>query len=761
MPQEQHPRKRRGRFRRTSRSLLTAEFQTADLLIGVGDFAAAKKVLSEYLSAITTSDDPEARALAAITRAKIEFLTVEIELRKQTAQHDQAILTAAYIKAARASYIPKTSPSRLRKQIAAHRADYLAQALKCRAFVNLEQQSIISLEKAHRYFGKAVKYIEKAAALLPRYYAGTRRLYLVYWDSVVATRVYLLRFMDRNRGDDADFGYAQYSLKLAISAAGKLCLRSGPRAFFPNYFYSVADLANEFNFFTAAKAFKELRWADCIKSLETWRTECPEECKGSWKAANVTLRLLCTKLVRAVLERDDLERMQVAPRLKNFSASQRVGAAARYLAQEVLMLQEKRKDSQLVEHVVNSLSQYFPMDAQVSSGRPTTRISYPLASLPKKIYDNLREHSVSDFASIESAKAKTLGALEAFLGHLHDYYMQTSGKKASSDPTLEITTLVAACLQLQVDWATWESSQSHLQRLSLAINQIVESRDSVAFTFAYRTAQQSVNLLHRHFPVIVDVPLVDARQRAALSFNSFPDWATNRDRATERINIHVPPEMVASMDTGKYYLRPGWRRGNRQSYNVDSEIRLFPVAYIPRWDFWEMEAANAALVLTEGVLFEHLRTAVREMKRCEGSPLKPKVGAVIVKNGEIVARAFRGEDGTDRHAEEIAISKCNRDQLRAATMITTLEPCTAHGRSPSVASCSLLLLANEFRKVVIGIPDPDNRIRGNGDKLLRQNEIVVAYFPSSLAKEIWDSNVEFVRDRTKDDFKAVFIPKVP
>lgn len=93
-------------------------------------------------------------------------------------------------------------------------------------------------------------------------------------------------------------------------------------------------------------------------------------------------------------------------------------------------------------------------------------------------------------------------------------------------------------------------------------------------------------------------------------------------------------------------------------------------------------------------------------------------------------------------------------------MITTLEPCTSHGRSTSVASCSVLLIQNQFSKVIIGIPDPDNRIRGNGDKLLRANNITVAYFPSRLARDIYDLNAEFISNRTEDDFREIRIPRL-
>ena len=86
-------------------------------------------------------------------------------------------------------------------------------------------------------------------------------------------------------------------------------------------------------------------------------------------------------------------------------------------------------------------------------------------------------------------------------------------------------------------------------------------------------------------------------------------------------------------------------------------------------------------------------------------------------------------------------------------MVTTLEPCSPHGRSTNAVSCADRLVLNGFSKVIIGIPDPDSRIQSWGDKLLRANNIGVAYYPSALAQEIRELNKEFIVERTKDDFE--------
>lgn len=145
---------------------------------------------------------------------------------------------------------------------------------------------------------------------------------------------------------------------------------------------------------------------------------------------------------------------------------------------------------------------------------------------------------------------------------------------------------------------------------------------------------------------------------------------------------------------------------------------------------------------------------------CVGNDKKPKVGAVIVKDGKVISEAFKNEPPYRGHAEEIAIRRCyNRQKLNGASLITTLEPCTTTGRSPDVASCTNLIIQNGINKVIIGILDPNRDIRGRGDLQLHMNNISVAYFPSSLSKEIWELNKEFIRKHTSDEFRTVYIYK--
>ena len=73
------------------------------------------------------------------------------------------------------------------------------------------------------------------------------------------------------------------------------------------------------------------------------------------------------------------------------------------------------------------------------------------------------------------------------------------------------------------------------------------------------------------------------------------------------------------------------------------------------------------------------RLAIEEARKSvpeQDSRAHPMVGAVVVKNGQVLATAHRGE-AQGNHAEYIALKKrLADDSVAGATVYTTLEPCT-------------------------------------------------------------------------------------
>ncbi|MBK5200700.1 MAG: bifunctional diaminohydroxyphosphoribosylaminopyrimidine deaminase/5-amino-6-(5-phosphoribosylamino)uracil reductase RibD [Spirochaetaceae bacterium] len=98
----------------------------------------------------------------------------------------------------------------------------------------------------------------------------------------------------------------------------------------------------------------------------------------------------------------------------------------------------------------------------------------------------------------------------------------------------------------------------------------------------------------------------------------------------------------------------------------------------------------------------------------------PLVGAVIVKDNEIIGKGYHKKAGT-LHAERDAINNCSKD-LKGSTLYVNLEPCCHFGKTPP---CTDAIIENQIGKVIIGCTDPNPLVKGQGIKKLRQAGITV------------------------------------
>ena len=136
---------------------------------------------------------------------------------------------------------------------------------------------------------------------------------------------------------------------------------------------------------------------------------------------------------------------------------------------------------------------------------------------------------------------------------------------------------------------------------------------------------------------------------------------------------------------------------------------------------------------------DQMLRAIEQAKKCKPIAERiPKVGAIIAIGKRVIARGHRGTGNMndDDHAELTAIKKVeDKSQLPQTTLYTTLEPCTKEVRSDPLKCCTELIKQLKFKKVFIGILDPNQGVTGKGLWDLQQHGIDVELFPPLKARD--------------------------
>jgi len=110
----------------------------------------------------------------------------------------------------------------------------------------------------------------------------------------------------------------------------------------------------------------------------------------------------------------------------------------------------------------------------------------------------------------------------------------------------------------------------------------------------------------------------------------------------------------------------------------------------------------------------HAAIAAAAEVRTNTAP-NPWVGAVVASaDGTIVATGATQPPGGP-HAEREALRRAGA-AARGATLVTTLEPCSHHGRTPP---CVDAVIEAGISRVVVGLEDPDPLVAGTGIAALR------------------------------------------
>jgi len=121
----------------------------------------------------------------------------------------------------------------------------------------------------------------------------------------------------------------------------------------------------------------------------------------------------------------------------------------------------------------------------------------------------------------------------------------------------------------------------------------------------------------------------------------------------------------------------------------------------------------------------------------------PVVGALVVKNGEIVGRGYHKRAGLS-HAEIIALDEAGKNS-QGATLYVTLEPCAHFGKTPP---CVDRIVNSGVKEVVVGMADPNPLNNGKGINIIREHKIKVsAGFLEERLRRINESFIKYITKR--------------
>ena len=230
---------------------------------------------------------------------------------------------------------------------------------------------------------------------------------------------------------------------------------------------------------------------------------------------------------------------------------------------------------------------------------------------------------------------------------------------------------------------------------------------------------------------------------------------TDRDAANTTINS-IAEAILSLAQQGDLLLGKREQGGKRLSFDFQKQVDEGYVANFFARDSFELKLSHQGRnrivdngsnrMGDESDDRKFARLAIEEARQSvpeDNGKAHPMVGAVVVKNGQVLATAHRGE-AEGNHAEYFALEEKLADAAVAgATVYTTLEPCTT--RNHPKIPCVERLVERKIGRVVIGMLDPDPRIRGLGQKRLRSANIITDLFPHDLMAEVEELNRKFTR----------------
>jgi len=120
----------------------------------------------------------------------------------------------------------------------------------------------------------------------------------------------------------------------------------------------------------------------------------------------------------------------------------------------------------------------------------------------------------------------------------------------------------------------------------------------------------------------------------------------------------------------------------------------------------------------------------------------PRVGCVIVRDGQIVGEGFHERAG-EGHAEVNALAQAG-ELAKGATAYVTLEPCSHYGRTPP---CARAIVDAGLARVISAMQDPNPLVAGKGVSILSDAGIQVEL--GLLEEQSKQLNIGFISRMTR------------
>lgn len=119
-------------------------------------------------------------------------------------------------------------------------------------------------------------------------------------------------------------------------------------------------------------------------------------------------------------------------------------------------------------------------------------------------------------------------------------------------------------------------------------------------------------------------------------------------------------------------------------------------------------------------IFMEMALSLAEKGKGFTSP-NPMVGAVVVKDGEVIGKGWHEAYGK-AHAEVNAIDDAGKNAM-GATIYVTLEPCNHTGKTPP---CTEKILSAGIKRVVVAMDDPNPHVEGGGNSFLKKQGLDIS-----------------------------------